>query len=353
MRILCWTALLGLVIGCTGPDTTALVAKDASAGADGSKDGSAGASNDAGQGGGGQQVPQDAAIESSFSPDGPSVFTFLHGIPNARAVRVCFEVQDGAGFSLTTSPPLPEKDLGLLFGRAFSTDSLTDVDLALQAIRPVVIGGALEIIVGNKCHQIDLSTQGLFWEALPALPAGTLDRGRSVLMVAAGCFSEPHEEEDSDVVCGPDFVPNKGNLRLLVASMERTPLEDTMGIQVFAASLGSSRLSVDHVAASTGEVKAVVRDLVAGKMAPRPPFKQLSLFSLGTEPQDNRWRVFVDNSAESEVDSLLPDALEKGGLTLDDLQDRKNFTIVLVGPKPGMEGSWFKSHSVVMIPSAP
>jgi hypothetical protein len=50
---------------------------------------------------------------------------------------------------------------------------------------------------------------------------------------------------------------------------------------------------------------------------------------------------------------LLPDALGRGGLALDDLKDGSNYTIVLVGPRPGLEGDWFKSHDVVMIPSAP
>ncbi len=361
MRSAAWASLVVfiLVAGCQGTNNDVLVAKDASTGGAGgsSTGGSGGAVMDGGEdgdsGSGGSQLT-DAAADSSFVADGPSVFTFLHGIPNARALRVCFEAQTETGYAPTSHPPLPEDALGLPFGRALSQTTLPGVDLEAQAVRPAVYGGALELIDGKQCDQIVEPPQGVQRATLPAIPAGTLARGRSVLIVAVGCLGGlPYEQEVVEFVCGSGFVPDEGNAGLLVASMERTPLKQGMGTQVFAASLGSGLLSVDHVAASTAETRTIVRDLAAGKIAPRPPSKELSLQSLGTSPGDNLLRVYVDNSPDPSVVTLLSDALGRGGLSVDGLQDGSNYTIVLVGPRPGLEGDWFKPHDVVMIPSAP
>lgn len=363
MRSAFWATLVSfvLVAGCEGTNNDALVAKDAAPGGAGGTGGSSGSGGTVGDadldgdaGSGGNPQLTDAAADSSFVPDGPSVFTFLHGIPNARAIRVCFEAQTTSGFDPTSHPPLPETALGLPFGRAFSSTTVAGLDLETQTVRPVVYGGALDQIDGKLCDQIVEPLEGIHRAELPAIPAGTLTRGRSVLMVAVGCLGGlPYEEQDADFVCGTGFVPEEGNAGLLVASMERTPLDKVMGVQVFAASLGSGLLSVDHVAASPEATRMLVRDLAAGKIAPRPPSKELSLQNLGTSSEENLLRVYVDNAPDPSDTVLLSEALSRGGLSLGDLEDGFNYTIVLVGPRPGLEGAWFKSHEVVMIPSDP
>lgn len=337
---------------CSGADHDALAARDASAGSGGSI--IEAGTNEAGEDAHpttdapGEDAPP---ADSSFVPDGPSVFTFVNGMPNARAIRVCFERETTSGFEPMNTPPLPDDPSGLRYGWSFTASSLTGIDLGTTAVRPVVYGDELNLMEGRSCDELD-GVAGLGRAELQVISAGTLDRGRSVLMVAAGCFAEPLVSDGTEV-CGPGFVSSQPNAALLVASMERAPL-GTMGMQVFGGSLATEKLSVDHVTAFPAMTTSLVRDIAPGQMDPRPPTGDLPVGNLGTSADQNTLRVFSANASEPLVVVPLTEALERGGLSLGSLGDDANFTVVVVGPKAGMAmGDWYQEGLITVVPSAP
>lgn len=346
--------------GCSGPDNSALVAKDASpsdgaGGSGGSILDAPGTDVDAQPTDGGEDAPVlDAPpADSSFVSDGPSVFTFFHGIPNARAVRVCFEVQEGGALVPQAVRPVPDNALGLLYGSAFSGEGLDGVDLETHDVRPVVFAGALEKIAEDACDELDSPPEGVARVALEVIPAGSLARGRSVLMVASGCVAGPVDDPNATAVCGPDFTPSKGNASLLIASMERTSPPGALGFQVFAGSRATAAMGLVHTTAFPSMSNLLASNLSPGKIAPRPPSTVLSVANLGTSPEENLLQVHGDNMLVASAVSLLTDALARGGLSLDALQDGKNYTVVVAGPSPALEGSWYKPMVITVISSDP
>ena len=367
-RVVKTAVVLGLIAhGCSSSDHDALAARDASAGGGGSG-GSGGSVIEAGDGDAAPDATDasddalgDAVVvdgppaDSSFIPDGPSVFTFFHGLPDTRAIRVCFEAETSSGFEPLVMVPLPDDPVGLAYGEAFSASALPAVDLETQSVRPVLYAGELGLIDGSSCDQMEPLPQGVERVALQAIPAGTLARGRSVLMVAAGCVGGPgHDDGMQTDVCGADFVPPYGNATLLVASMERTPIPGALGLQVFAASLGAGKMTVDHLTAFPSMSTKIVKDITLGEMAPRPPMGELSVANLGTSAEENSLRVFADNAMEPSAVVLLTEALARGGVSLDTIEEGKNYTVVLVGPRPGaVSGTWFKDFSITVIANDP
>lgn len=291
--------------------------------------------------------------DSSFVADGPSAFTFFHGIPNARAVRVCFEVQEGSSLVPLPVAPVPDNALGLLYGSAFSGEGLDGVDLETQDVRPVVLSGALEKIAESTCDELDPPPEGVARVALEVIPAGSLARGRSVLMVASGCVAGPVDDPNAPVVCGADFTPSKGNASLLIASMDRTYPSGALGFQVFAGSRATAAMGLDHVTAFPSMSNLLASNLSPGKIAPRPPSTVLSVANLGTTPEQNLLQAYGENALTPSAVTLLTDALARGGLSLDSLQDGKNYTVVVAGPSPTLEGSWYKPMVITVIPSDP
>ncbi|HQK20960.1 MAG TPA: hypothetical protein PLJ27_26090, partial [Polyangiaceae bacterium] len=357
MRMVATIVTVALSIcGCSGPDTSALVANDASPGVvvDAS------VSNDASGADGNMNdreieasMDDVAPADSSFVHDGPSVFTFFHGIPNARALRLCFLA--GKATSMVPLPVLamPSDTLGLLYGSAFSAQSLEGADLAAQDIQPVVYTGAVETIQGRRCDELEAVPEKITRTILPVVPAGTLSRGRSVLMIAAGCAPMQVEDPDTQSVCGDDYSSEKGNVTMMVASMDRSSPAGAMGVQVISASKATEKLGLDHVTAFPYKATVLAASLSPGKIAPRPPSKELSVANLGTSSQENLLRVFVDNSMTPVAESLLTDALDRGGLSLSSLQDGKDYTVVVAGPNPGRQGDWFHSMVITVLPSDP
>jgi len=364
--------LVGL--GCSDPDNSALVAKDASpdqhtGGAGGAGGGGGGSKKDGGSDSadGGKDSSHDGADskdagqldvqqpESGFVPDGPSVFTFFHGIPNVRNLRVCFEAQGPNGFAPLPVPPLPNTPLGMEFGTAFSLRELDGVDLETQAVRPIVYTGEIDLIGDALCDALGSFPNEVGRVALQVIPAGTLARQRSVLMVAAGCAAGSVAGwPNVAAVCGNGFDSSKGNVTLLMASMDRPTPKAYIGIQVFAASVASQPLGLDHLAASSNATVRFVSNLSLGKIAPRPPATTFAAVSLGSTPEENHLRVYVENASNPTVVQRLTDALARGGLSLDSLENGKNYTKVLAGPLPGMLATdWYRGHVVTVLPSDP
>jgi hypothetical protein len=369
MRAAALIVLVGILAsaGCAGADHDALASRDAATGGSAGAGGSivdaadqegdvvvldGGADADGTESGGDAELQ----LDSSFGPDGPSVFTFVHGLSDAREIRVCFHVDVGGHFAALDVPPLPDDPVGLPFAESFSGSTLPgNIDLAATDVRPVVYVGALDEIVGRSCVELTAQWENVHPFTLAVIPAGTLAKQRSVLMVVAGCVGGlEHVDAYQEAVCGTGYASDKPSVRLLLASVDRTTQASAIGLQVFIGSLAPGAVSVDHLVAMPSKTTTLASGVMSGVLEPRPPSFALSKSDLGTDLGANSFRVFVDQATEPGVIAYLPDALARGGLGLNDFVDGANFTVVLVGPRADVPaGTWWNSPAFTVVRSAP
>ena len=291
-----------------------------------------------------------------IQPDGPSVLTFINGMADLAAARVCFAPKTSGGFALLSVAPLPDDSNGLPYAHALSLQSLPGaIEVATTDVRPVVFGGKLSAIAGKTCADLSTVPDGVHWAALEVIPAGTLSHGRSVLMVAAGCVGGPdHVDSAQDIICGTGYSPAKPTARLFVASMDRTFQSDRIGLQVFAASLATPLSQVDHVASSPSFRTTLASSLAPGGIVPRPPNFDLSVVQLGSDPASNDFELFDSGQPSASASIPVGEALARGGLSFADFVDGRTFTAVLIGPRAGLgTGAWWQGFTITLVRNDP
>ena len=76
--------------------------------------------------------------------------------------------------------------------------------------------------------------------------------------------------------------------------------------------------------------------------------------TLGGNPAEGRLNIYEKYQTTPTTYALLPDALERGGLTLADFVDGRNYTVVWVGTKPGASpGTWWSPFALLVVRSDP
>jgi hypothetical protein len=250
--------------------------------------------------------------------------------------------------------PLPEDAAGLGYARALVRSDLPGIDLAAQDIRPVAFSGDLAAIGGLQCDELESPPKGVTRSVLQILPAGSLSAGRSVLIVLAGCVGgEGHETSVAELVCGKGYTSSKPTAGLLVASMARAPVADRIGLQAFGGSLAAGTLTLRHVSSELFS-NDLALDVPPGVISPKPPSTDLSVQTLGANPAEGRLNIYEKYQSVPTTYALLPDALARGGLTLTDLVDGRNYTVVWVGTRPGASpGTWWAPFTLLVVRSDP
>ena len=303
----------------------------------------------------GTELPQDVSKESATPPDGASVFTFVHGLVDVRAVRVCFEVhRDGASF-MPAVAPVPDSPTGLPFAHSFAGASLAGgVDLKSDDVTLVALYGDMDALSGHSCDQLSPPPSGVDALKLATLPAGTLEHQRSVLMVASGCVGgATHTDPSADNLCGSGYSPTTPTAQLLVATMMRSPVAGAIGMQAFGAVLSSPPVSLRFVNAASFTTP-LAYGVPTGVIAPQPPSTTLSRSTVDPSPQGDTLQI-NDPSGSTPV-AIIPlvDALQRGGLAEGDLQDGRNYTAVWVGARAGgAAGPWWQSFTISIVRSDP
>lgn len=186
---------------------------------------------------------------------------------------------------------------------------------------------------------------------LPVLPPGTLSGGYSYLFAAAGCVGGPwylHAEDDK--VCGAGYSGQATLVPMLVTMSRDTGLG--VGLQALHASRGTGELDV-RVAPPEGSVDLplyVARDLVQGVIAPRPPDTTRSRVLYGVPSSGYTLQILIDGSAR--LSESWDAVMARGGL--DDLVNENNYTLVLVGARPGLGiAEWWNKAAIAAIPADP
>jgi hypothetical protein len=79
----------------------------------------------------------------------------------------------------------------------------------------------------------------------------------------------------------------------------------------------------------------------------------LNVATIGGASATNLIRV-KDSTTSWVYEVPLTDALARGGLSMSDLVNGQNYTVVLVGPRAGMaSGSWWSGFGVGIVKNAP
>lgn len=368
----------------------------------------AGTGGSAGTGGGGtggtglvgtgntdDQTDQGGRLNPDDEPKGDNVLTIVNGVIDAQSMRLCFAHVDSDGqTSDFAGDPLPE------LGYAEST-VLTQLDgfsLADDVIQPWAIAGDLSLIEKLDCTaavalaqseeakvtpaapgsggqgnaggagaggDVTASVGGaggsdeqpaelpaLRARPMAALPAGTVNIGRSILMVVTGCLGGAAYRDKIDTsACGADYTPDTPTLAPLVVKMSRIVHFDKVGLQGVHGSLATAPVDV-RVSGDKGAVSlAIATSLAYGAIEPRPANVQFGPDEIG---------VGLSNYGLQAVDAgggiLYQDdwvhLLKASGLA--PMVADRNYTAIFLGPDPLLiKIGWWNKSAFALVDSDP
>ena len=363
-----WLALL-LVAGAgsactTNHDALALQPK---AGAGGG--GAAGSSSGFGGFGNTGDLASDGGRPNpDVEPMGDNVLTIVNGVIDAPSVELCFAHvgSDGRTSDLVGSP-MPALD----YAASTVLTTLDGFSLVDDVIQPWVIAGELSRIKKLNCEDAvalaqseeakvtpvaaspgdgaggaggadsgataeagapgELELPTLRARPLAALPAGTVNIGRSILMVLTGCLGGAAYRDHIDTsACGADYTPTSPTVQPLVVKLSRDLRFDKVGLQAVHASLPTGGVDV-RASGADGTVSLVFASGVTfGAIMPRPADTRFTPVELGVD-QPNYGLQAVGDSAVV-FQEAWPDILASA--SIDHLVAARTYTAIFLGPDP-------------------
>jgi hypothetical protein len=388
MRLLLVGSLLagGAVNACTTNHDA--LARQPQAGSSGG--GTAGVSGFgfAGFGNAGNQA-QGGRANPDVEPQGDNVLTIVNGVVDAPSVRLCFaRVGDDGETGDFVGSPLPE------LGYAASTvlpeiDGLSFVD---DVIQPWVISGELARLAkldcqaavalaeseeakvtpvapeptggggagsggaaadgdalqagaggeGGRAEPLEFPT--LRARPLAALPAGTVNVGRSILLVLTGCMGgAAFTDRVQTAACGASYTPQTPTLEPVIVKLSRFVGFDKVGLQGVQASRPTGALDL-RASGDSGAVSLVFASSVSfGSIEPRPADTRFTAAELGVESFN-----FGLQAVESLTGAVVHQEAWSDILAASDLATpvaARTYTAIFLGPDPLLlkEGWWNKS----------
>lgn len=321
-------------------------------------------------------------------PTGTNVLTIVNGIVDAPSVQLCFaRVNDNGEAAQLVGVPLRE------LGYAGST-VLTQIDglsLVDDVIQPWVISGDFSRIDGLDCGAavalaqaeeaavtpspgadggggaggdgaadeaaagaptVPLEMPALRARALAAVPAGTVNIGRSILMVMTGCIGgAAYRDHVQTSVCGSDYSPRTPTLQPIIVKLSRDLRFDKIGLQGVHASLPSGsvdiRASGDHGAVSL----VFASKLSYGSLEPRPADTRFTPLELGVE-KSNYGLQAVDENGAVAYQEAWSDILAASGTA--PLEPARTYTAIFLGPDPLLlKMGWWNPSAFSLIDNDP
>lgn len=379
-------------------------ADTSSAGGISGRAGGAGAGGDVASGGGGASSIGGVG-GGPEEPPGASAVTFLNGLVDADHIALCFAPVAAGVAGTPVGDPMPAG--GLPFGDRWSVSSLGGFDFSADDLVPIVIAGTLADIDGLDCAQAvaranafrdgDAGTDGggvagtgsggassaggaggpgvagadaglagsgaggaggagftlprLRSAPLSIIPHGTFGGGRSLLVAITGCMGAPGLVDPVDqIACGRGYSPDTPTLGMIVAAASRIVEPGRVGLQVLNASRATERfdLTATPPTTSSGASVAIARDVWYGELLPYPPLLGATRATLGV---DTGYSLTLTQFSTPTLVSSWTDALGRGST---DLQDGKDYTIVLLGAVPTVGNpKWFERPVLTVVPSDP
>lgn len=381
MRLLFVAALLAGAAGNACTTNHDALARQPKAGSSGG-----GAAGVSGFGFGGFGNTGNQAQGGRDNPDveskGDNVLTIVNGVVDAPSVRLCFaRVADNGETGDFVGSPLPE--LGYAASAVLTQlDGLSFVD---DVIQPWVISGELARLAKLDCQaavalaeseeakvtpvapepmaaggagaadpdpslagaggsaEIPLEFPTLRARPLAALPRGTVNIGRSILLVLSGCMGgAAYTDRVQTAACGVAYTPETPTLGPVIVKLSRAVGFDKVGLQGVHASPPAGSVDL-RVSGDAGAVSLVFASSVSfGAIEPRPADTRFTPSELGVE-NFNFGLQAVDGSGGVVYQEAWSDTLAASGLTTP--VAARTYTAIFLGPDPLLikEGWWNKS----------
>lgn len=353
--------------GCT-TDHDALALKPNGGSGGGGAGGSAGAG---GTGNVGGQPATGGRVNPDVEPAGDNVLTIVNGIVDAESVRLCFaRVTDDAETSELRGEPTSE----LAYAATLVLPELPDFSFTDDAIEPWVIAGELSLVEGLDCAaavelaqseeakvtpdpeaepdpEADLETPALRARPVAVLPAGTVDIGRSLLLVLSGCIGgAAYTDELATAVCGDDYSAASPTLQPIVVKLSREHRSDTVGLQAVHASVATASLDV-RASGDGGRVSLVFASSVSfGAIEPRPAETHYSRSELGVD--DGYALQAVDERGEVALEESWNDVLSASGVP--NVTFGRTYTAIFLGPNPRIQKrGWWNRPAFSLVDNDP
>lgn len=343
----------------------------------GSSGGGVGGSSGFGVGGFGNtgEQPQGGRYNPDMEQPGDNVLTIVNGAIDASGVALCFaRVTDDGQTSELVGSPLPE----LAYAASTVLTGIDGLSLIDDEIQPWVIAGDLSRIKKLDCAKaVDLA-QTLEAEVTPAdapaavsaggaggeggqtavlplekpvlrarplaaLPAGTVNIGRSILMVLTGCLGGAYYTDKlQSSACGGDYEPDAPNLAPVVMTLSREVHFDKVGLQGVHASSATGRVDL-RVSGDRGATSLIFAPkLTFGTIGPRPADTRFTPIELGVDNSSFGLQT-LDENANVMSQETWSDIYESSGITT--LVAARTYTAILLGPDPLLvkKGWWNES----------
>jgi hypothetical protein len=389
-----WRAAVLLLVACTSCLAACTTNHDALARrpSDDPKGGNGGAAGLGGTGGFGNSgnQPQGGRPNPDYEPPGDDVLTIVNGVIDAASVRLCFARVAEQGGRELVGEPLPE----LAYAASTMLTELDGVSLADDSVQVWVIAGELERVAELDCEaaielaeseeakvtpdalldasggaggaagsagaggvdsagaggaapQEPLPLPTLRARPVAALPPGTVDIGRSILLVLTGCMGgAAYTDNVERAACGEDYAPDRPTLQPIVVKLSRDLRFDKVGLQAVHASLSTG--SIDVRAASEDSAAALVfaSTVAFGGIEPRPADTRFTAVELGVDRDDYGLQAIDDMGDEAFAQSW-PEILQRSAV--ESLEAARTYTVVFLGPDPRLIKRGFWQHNAFAI----
>lgn len=327
-------------------------------------------------------------------PPGTNALTLVHGIVDAPSVRLCWVVGSGADKRYVE----PRESPTLLdFGNVLRMHGLDDVDLAEEELQPLVIRGDLTRVEELDCEEaVELARleqarasapvsgsggQGggaeggaggapeatggaagapeaaggaegdpeedattLRVAELPALPAGTLSSGRSLLFVMRGCMGGPSSRGSfAELACGVGYTPTRPTLGAILVPMSRSTRSGRLGMQVLHAAMTESMLTL-QTDGNAGALQ-IQGGVEPGVILPRVARADLPAAEWHIGLPEFHAQVVLESRVV--LSESWETVLERSDL--ERVADGKNYVAIILGPHPDIGGKGFWNRPAVAL----
>jgi hypothetical protein len=380
---------LALLLTANGACTTNhdALAKQPRAGSAGGGSGGGAGFAAGGFGNTGDVPSQGGRPNPDFEAPGDDVLTIVNGVIDAPSVVLCFgRLADSGETGELVGAPLP----ALTYAASTVLTELEGFSFADDAIVPWVIAGDLSLIEGLDCHdavalaaseeakvtppepnagsggeggmaggggaagepEVPLEMPVLRARPVAAIPAGTVNIGRSILMVLTGCMGGAGFEDAIDTsACGDAYTPTTPTLQPLVAKLSRIPGFDKVGLQAVQAAPAVSGTVDVRASGESGIVSLTFASSVSfGGIEPRPADVRFSPAELGVARSDFGLQAVGDSGVLFQ--ESWPDIREASGL--DEIVATRNYTAVLLGPDPLLlKKGWWNGSAFSLVENDP
>jgi hypothetical protein len=322
--------------------------------------------------GGGSDGAAASGGHADDEPPGTSVLTIVNGVVDAPSVVLCLAKLDASGGTTPFGKPLTKTPFA--YGQNLVLSDVAGAKLDTDTLEPLLIAGELDLVSGLSCEDAvaraqdeevsaidentraseaaqagaggasDASSEGgeggvpsyevrsrLRLGNLPAIPAGTLSAGRSILFVATGCIGgSSYDAAKSDEYCGVGYTEQQPTLSAVLVSLSRRVQSGETGMQFVHASFATPQVDVSSHPPfpSTDSGILIATSVIEGQASPHSALLTHSALEYGSA---SSYTVQISAQGAPVTGESWVDVLARGGVKA--LEDGSTYALVLLGPR--------------------